>query len=77
MPALAYDDAHPARLLFLMRLIDQVPTKAQMIEAGAGENGEALIAIARDEMLRVTRACARRDLSVCSTHRVRARRSPR
>ena len=45
----AYD--HPARLMFLMRLIDQVPTKAQLIEAGAGEDGAALISIANDRTL--------------------------
>src|SRR5688572_21182046 len=50
-PVLAYENVHPERLMFLMKLIDQVPTKAQLIEAGAGAQGEALVAIANDAML--------------------------
>lgn len=42
---------HPAELLLLMRLIDQVPTRAQMDAAGAGRSGKALVAIARDRDL--------------------------
>lgn len=47
-PALVDASDHPARLMFLMKLIDQVPTKAQLIEAGAGDHGEQLISIAFD-----------------------------
>lgn len=51
-PAASADPGdHPEKLLLLMRLIDEVPTRAQMIEAGSGENGEALLAIARDASL--------------------------
>jgi hypothetical protein len=50
-PALAEERDHPAKLMLLMRLIDQVPTKAQLLEAGAGEHGGALVAIARDTAL--------------------------
>ena len=47
-PAIAEAYEHPARLMFLMKLIDQVPTKAQLIDAGAGDGGEQLISIALD-----------------------------
>ena len=43
---------HPDRLLLVLRLIDQVPTKAQLVEAGAGARGEALIRVADDRTLR-------------------------
>ena len=49
-PALAYEN-HPEQLMLLMKLIDQVPTKAQLIEAGSGDRGEALVAIANDAAL--------------------------
>lgn len=42
---------HPADLLLLTKLIDQVPSKAQLVAAGAGDNGEALFAIATDKGL--------------------------
>ena len=43
---------HPSALLFLVRVIDRVPTKAQLTEAGAGPRGEALLRIASDRSLR-------------------------
>lgn len=48
LPALGFGQEAPERLMFLLRLIDQSPTAAQLVEAGAGEAGEVLIAIAKD-----------------------------
>ena len=64
---------HPERLMLLMNLIDQVPTRAQMIEAGAGEHGEALVAIARDASLpRYPRMRAAGSLALFDTPESRA-----
>ena len=43
---------HSERLLLVLRLIDQVPTKDQLLAAGAGQNGEALLNIANDRTLK-------------------------
>jgi len=59
LPAAGLAAEHPAKLLLLTKLIDQVPTKAQLVEAGAGAHGEALFAIAKDaELSRYPRARA-------------------
>ena len=50
-PVFAEEKDHSPKLMLLMRLIDQVPTKAQLIEAGAGLRGAALVAIANDTTL--------------------------
>jgi hypothetical protein len=48
---MAEEKDHPKELMLLMRLIDQIPTRAQLIEAGAGEKGEALVAVLADTTL--------------------------
>jgi HEAT repeat protein len=40
--------AAPPRLVEVLSMIDVVPTRAQLTAAGAGENGEVLVEIARD-----------------------------
>ena len=47
----AEDNDHAAQLLNLVGLIDQIPTRAQLIAAGSGEDGAALRSIAVDEDL--------------------------
>lgn len=42
---------HSDRLLLLLNLIDQVPDRAALLEAGADDAGEALTRVARDEAL--------------------------
>lgn len=74
LPAAAQAAEHPARLLLLTKLIDQVPTKAQLVEAGAGAHGEALYAIAADETLpRYPRARAASMLGHFDTPKARGR----
>lgn len=51
LPVAGQAAEHGERLLLLTKLIDQVPTKAQLVEAGAGAHGEALLAIAKDKDL--------------------------
>lgn len=40
--------AAPPRLVEILSMIDVVPTRAQLTSSGAGENGEVLVEIARD-----------------------------
>ena len=48
-PAIAGE--HPDRLMFLVSLIDRAPTRAMLLDAGAGARGEGLAAIAADRDL--------------------------
>lgn len=52
IPAASIAAPHEARLLTLMNLIDQVPTAAQLLAAGAGQSGGALLQIAQDMALK-------------------------
>jgi HEAT repeat protein len=40
------------RLMLLLNLIDQVPTRADLVAAGVGEDGAALLAVAKDGALK-------------------------
>lgn len=50
-PALAAHGDHPENLMFLVTLIDGVPTRAALDAAAAGDQGAGLVAIARDSSL--------------------------
>ena len=65
---------HPERLLLLLNLIDQVPDRAQLVEAGADDAGAALERVARDAALpRYPRARAAGLLALFEHPEARAR----
>src|SRR5688572_10495528 len=47
----AAEQAHPERLMLLLNLIDRSPSQAELIAAGGGEKGEALVRVAFDRSL--------------------------
>ncbi len=51
-PAMTLAGPHQVDLLTLMNLIDQVPTQSQLLAAGSGQNGEALLQIAQNADLK-------------------------
>lgn len=50
--ALAAPGAHAPGLMQLLNVLDQVPSRAMLVTAGAGDDGAALVAIARDATLK-------------------------
>lgn len=52
LPVAGLAAEHDSRLLLLLNLIDQVPTQAQLLEAGAGPNADALFRVAQDASLK-------------------------